>query len=167
MMTLSRWSKSKQKGITLIEILVTVLVLSIGALSMSSLQMRSVKTNQDALSYSLAVIQLHSISDALHVAREDALEGHFNIALGKEAVNDNSFIGMSLFNWRHSIRTLLGDHADSSIHCNDTVCELIVTWVEAKEQNNEGQISANSVSGSSTSDSDISVPKMVRIEVQP
>jgi type IV pilus assembly protein PilV len=64
-----------QRGAGLIEILISVLVLSIGLLGIAAMQIRSVKNNQSALEYSIALIQQQSIKETLMLARSSALEG--------------------------------------------------------------------------------------------
>lgn len=149
----------QQAGVTLIEILVAVLVLSIGALSMSALQLRSVKTNQEALQYSMAVIQAHSISDAIYVARQKALDGEFNIALNEQVPTKNlNFVYTNLYNWRQSIKALLGQQASGAVNCIDTICTITVKWHEDK---NSLEYNQNQPEESTHT------PKMVKLEVKP
>ena len=58
---MKHYSNNKQRGAGLIEILISVLVLSIGLLGIAAMQIRSVKNNQSALEYSIALIQQQSI----------------------------------------------------------------------------------------------------------
>ena len=82
---MKHYSNNKQRGAGLIEILISVLVLSIGLLGIAAMQIRSVKNNQSALEYSIALIQQQSIKETLMLARNSALEGKFNIGLEDEA----------------------------------------------------------------------------------
>ena len=131
----------KQRGAGLIEILISVLVLSIGLLGIAAMQIRSVKNNQSALEYSIALIQQQSIKETLMLARNSALEGKFNIGLEDEAypgINPNMppssksdaevFAENAVMAWRSSIKSLLGDSATSSIYCANAVCTIVLQW---------------------------------------
>lgn len=131
--------RKKQYGIGLIEILITVVVLSVGLLSVASLQARSVKNNTSSLERSMAIMLTYSIADAMRVARDDALEGGFDLALTDSPVssvnttagtNLLTFAKSTLSQWRNSVKALLGDSATSSVECNATtaICSVIVQW---------------------------------------
>jgi type IV pilus assembly protein PilV len=67
-----------QKGVSLIEILVAVLVLSFGLLGMAALQTRALQGNQSSLQRSQAVMLNNSILDAMRIDRENAKGGSYN-----------------------------------------------------------------------------------------
>lgn len=67
-----------QKGVGLIEVLIAVLVLSIGFLGMAALQAKSLSTNNSAMSRSMAIIASYSILDAMRADRINALAGVYN-----------------------------------------------------------------------------------------
>lgn len=67
-----------QKGVGLIEVLIAVLVLSIGFLGMAALQAKSLSTNNSAMSRSMATIASYSILDAMRADRTNALAGAYN-----------------------------------------------------------------------------------------
>lgn len=62
-----------QSGVGLIEVLVAVLVLSIGFLGVAALQAMSLSTNNSAMARSLATISSYSILDAMRVDRVTAV----------------------------------------------------------------------------------------------
>lgn len=61
-----------QTGVGLIEVLVAVLVLSIGFLGVAALQARSLSTNNSAMVRSMATIASYSILDAMRADRTNA-----------------------------------------------------------------------------------------------
>lgn len=71
-------SHKLQHGVGLIEILIAVLVLSIGFLGMAALQAKSLSTNNSAMTRSMATIATYSILDAMRVDRTNALAGAYN-----------------------------------------------------------------------------------------
>lgn len=69
---------SKQAGVGLIEILVAIVVLSIGLLGMAALQTRALSTNSSAMTQSMAVLASYSILEAMQADRTNALAGAYN-----------------------------------------------------------------------------------------
>ena len=67
-----------QTGVGLIEVLVAVLVLSIGFLGVAALQARSLSTNNSAMVRSMATIASYSILDAMRADITNALGGKYN-----------------------------------------------------------------------------------------
>lgn len=68
----ARISRRRQAGVGLIEVLVAVLVLSIGFLGVAALQARSLSTNNSAMVRSMATIASYSILDAMRADRTNA-----------------------------------------------------------------------------------------------
>lgn len=69
---------TKQTGVGLIEVLIAVLVLSIGFLGIAALQAKSLSTNNSSMSRTQAVIESYSILDAMRADRTNALAGAYN-----------------------------------------------------------------------------------------
>lgn len=69
---------NKQSGSTLIEILITVLVLSVGLLGMATLQFDAVKLNHDAFLRSQAVNLAYDMSDRIRSNRLAAESGDYD-----------------------------------------------------------------------------------------
>lgn len=138
---MKNYSINKQQGAGLIEILISVLVLSLGLLGIAAMQIRSVKNNQSALEYSIALIQQQSIKETLLIARQSALEGKFNIGLEDEAYpstdpnmppsnksENEVFAENAVMSWRSSIKALLGESATGSIYCANEICTIVLQW---------------------------------------
>lgn len=67
-----------QAGVGLIEVLVAVLILSIGFLGIAALQARSLSTNNSAYARSMATVASYSILDAMRADRASAVSGSYN-----------------------------------------------------------------------------------------
>lgn len=67
-----------QSGVGLIEVLIAVLVLSIGFLGVAALQARSLSTNNSAMSRSMATVASYSILDAMRADLPNAVGGLYN-----------------------------------------------------------------------------------------
>ncbi len=68
----------KQTGSTLIEVLITVLVLSIGLLGMATLQFDAMKLNHDSFLRSQAVNLAYDMSDRIRSNRSAARDGDYD-----------------------------------------------------------------------------------------
>jgi type IV pilus assembly protein PilV len=73
------------RGFSLMEILVTVIVLSIGLLGLAGLQLSSLKYNHSAYLRSQATFLANDIIDRMHANRNIARNGNYDIALGASA----------------------------------------------------------------------------------
>lgn len=66
-------SRRHQQGVGLIEVLIAVLVVSIGFLGVAALQVYSLSTNNSAMARSMATVASYSILDAMRADRDNAL----------------------------------------------------------------------------------------------
>lgn len=76
--TSSPAARSRQRGVGLIEILVAVLVVSIGFLGMAALLARSLTNNNSAMARTQTVVAAYSILDAMRADRTNALAGSYD-----------------------------------------------------------------------------------------
>jgi type IV pilus assembly protein PilV len=72
-------SRKEQRGFTLTEVLVSVIVLSIGLLGLASLQANSLKFNHSAYTRSQATHLVYSITDQMRANRQAALNGDYDV----------------------------------------------------------------------------------------
>tara|TARA_R110000823_G_scaffold147571_1_gene278055 strand:+ start:348 stop:887 length:540 start_codon:yes stop_codon:yes gene_type:complete len=70
----------RQSGMTLIEILVTVLVLAVGLLGMASLTVGSLKNNQGAFLRTQATILAYDMADRMRSNTAEAISGSYDSA---------------------------------------------------------------------------------------
>jgi type IV pilus assembly protein PilV len=124
-----------QRGVGLIEVLIALLVLSFGMLGMAGLQMWSLKYNQSAMQRGMAVVETHTIADAMRADRAAALRGDFDIAAGAQAPSGNTFVQRSLRAWRDSLTGALGSGATGEVDCNGEVCTIRVQWDDSRGTN--------------------------------
>lgn len=68
----------RQQGVGLIEVLIAVLVLSIGFLGIAALQAKSLANNNSAMTRTQASIAAYSMFDAMRVDKAAALAGNYN-----------------------------------------------------------------------------------------
>lgn len=137
-------SKAYQRGVSLLEVLIAVLVLSIGLLGLAALQTQALKNAESSLQRTQATILAYAMLDALRANRNAAVDGSYNTPLscavpeatGTLANHDRRY-------WFQSLKDTLGNHATTcgAIHCNnDGTCTITVQWNEERAtggQNNQ------------------------------
>ncbi len=118
-----------QRGVGLIEVLITVLVLAIGLLGLSALQLASLKNNQSAMLRSLVVVYSYTMVEAIYADKDSARKGLFNISLTAKP-GSNSFPATVHKIWRDELSRNLG--ATGSVNCSTTQCTIIVQWDDSR-----------------------------------
>jgi type IV pilus assembly protein PilV len=71
-------SPHAQRGIGMIEVLIAVLIVSIGFLGMAALQAKALSTNNSAMARSMATVASYSILDAMRADLVNAGTGAYN-----------------------------------------------------------------------------------------
>lgn len=132
-----------QHGVGLIEVLIALLVLSFGMLGMAGLQVWSLRYNQSAMQRGMAVVETHSIADAMRADRASALRGDFDIAADSQAPSGNTFVQRSLRAWRESLEGALGAGATGEVDCNGAVCTIRVRWDDSRGTNTSPDADGN------------------------
>lgn len=120
------------RGVSLIEVLVTVAVLSIGLLGLAGLQANGTKFNHSAYLRSQATIMAYDIADRMRANRAAALAGTYNIAIGAAAPAGASIPATDLQNWKAILaaRFPVGDGRVQSLPNN--VFEIEVRWDDGR-----------------------------------
>lgn len=123
---------SRQAGVGLVEVLIAVLVLSIGMLGMAGLQTWALRNNQSSMFRGLAVVQAYSIADAMRADRITAVNSGFNIDLDDDAPTGTSYADAALAAWRGNLQEALGPDATGSVACNGALCDIVVRWDDSR-----------------------------------
>ena len=92
-------SARKARGFTLIEVMISVLILAIGLLGVASMQTRSLQMNQSAQFASQASILAYDIADRMRANRAAALDGNYDRALGAPVPGGNTPSARDLREW--------------------------------------------------------------------
>lgn len=118
-----------ERGVGLVEVLVAVLVLSIGLLGLAGLQLRTMRNNESSLERGVAVAETHAIADAMRADRANAVNlNTYNIALGAAVPTGTTFRDRAIAAWLTNLTSSLGSGATGSIACNGASCQIIVQW---------------------------------------
>lgn len=122
-----------QRGVGIVEILVAVLVLSIGLLGLAGLQMRTLRNNESSLERGVAVFETHAIVDAMRADRSNAINNLYNITLAAAAPSTGTtFREKAITAWRGNLLSSLGPGATGSVACNGALCTIVVQWDDSR-----------------------------------
>jgi type IV pilus assembly protein PilV len=143
------------RGFTLIEILVTLVVLSIGLLGLAGLQLNGLKSNHSAYLRSQATILTLDIVDRMRTNRTSAITGAYDIGLGDdpaqatcEGAGSNcssaALAGADLFEWKDLLDDSLpqgdGSISRTALGGGNTLITIIVQWDDSKGQDDPVQL---------------------------
>jgi type IV pilus assembly protein PilV len=132
-----RAALSNQRGVGLIEILVAVLILSLGLLGMAGLQANALKSNQSSYGRSQAVMLSYYILDAMRADRAAAIGLSYNMGAtcSSGAITTADLAGNTRRDWLDSLRASLGDANTTcgAINCDaDGNCSVSITWDDSR-----------------------------------
>ncbi|KLD73928.1 type IV pilus modification protein PilV [Xanthomonas hyacinthi] len=141
-----------QSGASLIEVMISVLVMAIGLLGVAAMQATALRNSQSSLERSQAVISTYTMLDAMRANRDAALAGTYNTAGYLCATNGNgSLAALDQAQWVKGWRATLGvdgtadQAACGSINCNGGVCEIGLRWDDSRATNaGNGQLAQGS-----------------------
>jgi type IV pilus assembly protein PilV len=128
----NRMSLRAQRGVGIVEILVAVLVLSIGLLGLAGLQMRTLRNNESSLERGVAVFETHAIADAMRADRVNAMNNQYNIDFADPAPTGSTFHERALFAWRGNLSSSLGAGATGKVLCSGPLCTITVRWDDSR-----------------------------------
>lgn len=128
-----------QKGVGLIEVLVAVLILSIGLLGISMVQGRALSANNNSVGVSMAVIASYSILEAMRADRLNALAGSYNRTVTGDSdctlsATTTTFATAQLSSWCAELRTALGvaDTTIGTIACDAGDCTITIQFDDSR-----------------------------------
>lgn len=103
---LTRKTCGRQKGFSLLEVLVAIVVLSVGLLGLAGLQVVGLQSNYSSYLRSQASILSYDIADAMRANRTAALSGSYVIALADTPAG-TSVAATDLIAWRANLAAAL------------------------------------------------------------
>jgi type IV pilus assembly protein PilV len=120
------------RGFSLIEVLVALLVLSVGLLGLAGLQARGLKDNQLSVLHSQATLYATDIIDEMRVHRTQALNGDYNIGLndGAGAKGATKIVLKDLQNWKADVARLPGGKGSVEVDGATGVVTVTLQWSE-------------------------------------
>ncbi len=121
-------SPHNAKGVALLEILIALVVTSIGLLGVAGLQVMSLKNNQSAALQSQANVLAYDMFDRLRA--NAGVAANYNIALTDSTPTGTSINKIDIQQWRGMLAASLPE-GTGAIACNAAappVCRVTVQW---------------------------------------
>lgn len=134
----------RQSGLGLIEVLVSVVIISSSLLALTALQSRSLQFNHSAYLRSQANILAYDLLDRIRINRMDL--SSYSIALDADSPADNSLSSTDLREWRDTLSNVLPE-GRGAVTCNATssVCSVSIVWSEQSSAMDASEESASFV----------------------
>ena len=139
---------SAQRGIGLIEVLVTLLIMSTSLLALAALQTKSLQFNQGAYFRSQANIYAYDILDRIRINTSrlsDVREKISKYTVEKAAFVEStppteSMSAIDLYHWRKNIASSL-PNGKGAIDCDDDerICEITIEWDELNNSDEDSE----------------------------
>ncbi|MGH8351985.1 MAG: type IV pilus modification protein PilV [Pseudomonas sp.] len=125
-----------QQGVSLVEVLISVLLFSIGLLGLAAMQLNSMKANQTASVRSHATFLAYEMADRMRAARGDAQAGFYNLgiaaALPCNPTTETCLpFQRDLAEWRNNLARQLPDGRGGVVQ-NGDLFTIIVQWNEER-----------------------------------
>ncbi|MTW23044.1 type IV pilus modification protein PilV [Allochromatium palmeri] len=111
----------KQCGVTLIEVLITVIVLAIGLLGFAALQMTSLQSSYSSYLRMQASWLAYDLTDRMRASRSETLNGNYD----DDSTGDRA-------DWDNQVITMLGADATGSVTRNNAEVVITITWSDSR-----------------------------------
>ncbi|PPU94917.1 type IV pilus modification protein PilV [Xanthomonas albilineans] len=144
-------------GVSLIEVMISVLILGVGMLGVAAMQTTALRNNQSALQRSQIVMETYAILDAMRANRAVAIKSGYNTTgMLCNAPTATDIISSDQALWLNGLKTaisgsLAGDNQRTcgAIACaanpkGAVICTITVQWDDSRGKN------AGGVNGSAT-----------------
>jgi type IV pilus assembly protein PilV len=142
-----------QRGFTLVEALVALLVLSIGLLGVAGLQLSSLRANTSSAYRSQATFLAYDIADRMRANRQAALKGDYLIGFGDAAPTSTASVASRDLNaWRGRVTggSVLPGGANAEIAWADAANGVIKIRIQWTDTHGDTQLAQATTSGHET-----------------
>ncbi|MGC9456383.1 MAG: type IV pilus modification protein PilV [Halothiobacillaceae bacterium] len=130
---------SGHRGVTLIEVLIAIVVLSIGLLGMAALQSSAVSMNHSAYLRSQATNLAYDMTDRMRANRQAALAGDYDVAYGDMVTSDGSVATEDLEEWLDALEITLPG-GQGAIERDDDTFTISVRWNDSRRTVDEDEL---------------------------
>ncbi len=135
-------SLTTQRGFSMVEVLVTVVVLAIGLLGLAGLQAYGLQNNHGAYVRSQASLLSYDIVDSMRANRNAALQGNYDVDFGA-TLGGGDQATLDVNQWVDDLaRSLPGGEGEIQVNANGVVT-VTVRWDESRIRDREEALDAD------------------------
>lgn len=123
----------EQKGFTLLEVLVTIIVLSIGLLGLAGLMATSLRNTHSAYQRTQAAWLAYDVIDRMRANSKDALANDYDITLGTATSSSSGLAAADINDWKTTLANALpaGDGSVTTFSATRRVI-VVVQWDDTR-----------------------------------
>lgn len=121
-----------QTGVSMIEVLVAIIILSVGLLGLAGLQTAGLTHNQSASFRSTASVMAYGILDSMRANRIEAGAGSYNHSLEDSAPAGDTISGQDVSNWLNELALRLPDGLGSIAVDADNRVTVLIQWDDSR-----------------------------------
>lgn len=125
-------SAASVRGVGLIEVLVAVLVLSIGLLGVAAMQATALRNSQSSLERSQGVMHVYAILDAMRANPNAARAGDYNMGMTCAVPGAGNLVANDKRSWIGMLQQNLGPTACGQVACAGPLCTISVRWDDSR-----------------------------------
>ncbi len=133
----------RSQGFTLIEVLVAIVVLSLGVLGFAALQITGLRSNHSAYLRSQASMFAYSIIDQMRANKAAASNGNYDIPMGVTTSSCTTVACNDLSVWKQNLSAILpagdGSVSRTTPALNTTIFTVIVQWNDSRDPADDPQ----------------------------
>lgn len=119
---------------SLLEVLVTIVILAIGLLGIAGLQANSIRNNQSAYLRSQATLLAYDVIDRMRANVTLARAGSYSVALGAPGAG-GGIAGIDITEWKASLSQTLPSGDGSVVVDANNNATVVVRWVDERNGN--------------------------------
>ena len=137
------------KGFGLIEVLVTIIIISVGLLGVASLQLISLKNVNNTQFRTLATIYAYDMAERMRSNKAGVDAGAYNKILGNESEDASNVAQNDAFEWNSLIAAGANNGGLPSgvgtVTSNGSVYDIVISWQEQGRDNTGGLVEAKTI----------------------
>jgi type IV pilus assembly protein PilV len=131
-MPTDRASRARQAGLSLVEVLVTLVLVSVGLLGIAGLQLTSVQNSNSSTQRFQATLLAEEVLERMRANRSQAQVGRYDVAIGDDA-NSVGLAQADLEEWKAGLAALPG--GDGAVDMNGDEVTITVVWTDSSDDN--------------------------------
>lgn len=122
-----------QRGVSMIEVLITILISVVGLFSAMQLQLTAVSNTHSSYFRSQAAVITNGLVDQMRANPTGAVAGNYDISLSGSSPAGSSVEATDLAQWRADLTAAMPS-ATGSVACVATtrICNLVVQWDDSR-----------------------------------